>query len=55
MDFQQSNEYHKIVGISLKKCDPDVYKLPMDQRIEKTLSEKKNPRWWEDMVTKTQK
>lgn len=55
IEFEKSNEYHKIIGVKVKKCSPDVYKLPIDERIERALSDKPDPNWWTHMVTETKK
>lgn len=54
--FEKSIHYHKITGMSPPSSHGDsLYKLPMNERIDKKLSERANPNWWEDMLENTKK
>jgi hypothetical protein len=56
VDFEQSLDFHKIVGIKTPKLNfESIYNFPLEKRIDKVLSEKENPSWWENMLDKIKK
>jgi hypothetical protein len=48
ISFEQSSEYHKIVGGSDNKIDlSQLHSNSLEKRIEKALTQRDNPDWWQ--------